>query len=332
MRQGEVGSDGEISQPPVPTAPAGWVTRLLGFADETQARKFASTVSAHVRGLSCHVDMGNLDGITIAFDYDAALRDLDMGFETPQRLSRSKGEAVGVAMTTSVMRDGQAKSHMVFSAPHILPLLDQAHEHYAGALHILAHEAAHVEVASRLHAAFPGELISGCFPSLYASHRRSAVLACWEEYEVSRLCAGFGEDPTNGYETIFVDRLAAVDDSVHVAIVACRESRDWDALLLGAFTIFANLFRAASYVLGSLSGNGRQVSELTRLAAALEDHWFQPYVEELASACETVSTEYGSWTDWSQFDAIGLVIEQAIEQAGIEISDMGGGRHFVRLI
>ena len=238
--------------------------------------------------------MANLDGITIAFDYDAALRNLDMGFETPQRLSRSNGEAVGIAMTTSVMRDGQAKSHMVFNAPYVLALLDEAHEHYARALHTLAHEAAHVEVASRLHAAFPGQLISGRFPSVFAAHRRSAVLSCWEEFEVTRLSAGFGEDPTNGYETIFLDRLVAVRRCNAAAIVACSERRDWRALALGALAIYADLFKAASYMLGSMSGYERRVSDSPRVAAALQDHWFHPYVEELGTACEAVSAEYGA--------------------------------------
>jgi len=329
MALDEAESAGATSQEAVPTAPTNWVTSLHGL-DEEQARSLASCIGAYVRGLSCHLDMRNLDGITIAYDYDAALQNLDRGFETSQRSTRSNGEAVGVAMTTSVMREGQAKSHMLFGAHYILPILDEAHEHYAGALHTLAHECAHVEVASRLHAAFPGQLIYGRFQSRYAAHRRSAVQTCWEEYEVTARCAGFGGDPTEAYETIFLERLAAADDAMHAVLVACSESLDWDALALGALTVFSDLFRAASYLLGTMSGYSRQISDLPRLAATLDDHWFAPYVEELREACEAVSTEYGRWTDWSSFDAIGDLIEQAITQAGVEVTDVGNSMYRVR--
>src|SRR4051812_33808384 len=101
MALDEAESGGTTSQEAVSTAPTNWVTSLHGF-DEEHARRLADAVGAHVRGLSCHLDMHNLDGITIAYDYDQALLNLDRGFETSQRSTRSNGEAVGVAMTTSV--------------------------------------------------------------------------------------------------------------------------------------------------------------------------------------------------------------------------------------
>jgi hypothetical protein len=73
------GTDGD--QLPSPTAPERLQISLKGFADESGARAFGETLGTFARVISRYIDLSNLDGITVAFDYPAALAELDRGYE-----------------------------------------------------------------------------------------------------------------------------------------------------------------------------------------------------------------------------------------------------------
>ncbi len=140
---------------PPPTAPENMPISLRCFDTEEHARAFGDLVAIYVRSLSRYIDLTALDGITIAFDYAQALLDLDRGYDTKHKLTPSEGIVLGAAMTPAVIREGKIKSHMLFNAGILLPLEDEKSEFYEQALHVLAHECAHVEVTSRFDAAFP---------------------------------------------------------------------------------------------------------------------------------------------------------------------------------
>lgn len=107
------------------------------------------------------------DGVTVAYDYDAALAELDRGVEGLRTLARSNDDQlVGVAMSPAVPRDGKVKVHLVFSGAYIesidaTPEQDDA-EVQSGmqqAIHLIAHECAHVQVTTEKDEAFPGTIL-----------------------------------------------------------------------------------------------------------------------------------------------------------------------------
>src|SRR4051812_44268890 len=104
---------------PPPTAPEGFPLSLNGgFDSKEQATEFANMVVGAIRVLSSFIDVERLDGVTIADDYDLALRNLDRGFEPGEPLARSNDERiVGVGMAPAVLRNGIVKGHLVFFTP-----------------------------------------------------------------------------------------------------------------------------------------------------------------------------------------------------------------------
>ena len=113
-------------------------------------------------------DLSHLDGVTVAYDYTQALLDLDRGYTTSHPLTPSEGHAIGVAMTPSVIRDGVIKSHVPLSAPYIAPIADGDHPHFQHALHLLAHECAHVEINHKFDAAgIAGNLLTDAIKAYY---------------------------------------------------------------------------------------------------------------------------------------------------------------------
>lgn len=66
--------------------------------------------------------------MTVAFDYDEALAELDRGYETTYQLTATKGVAIGVAMAPTVIRDGVIKTHLVLNANYALSILEEPGE------------------------------------------------------------------------------------------------------------------------------------------------------------------------------------------------------------
>ena len=81
-----------------------------GFADEDYAKKAIYKLHSVLSVLSQSIDLTDLDGVTVAFDYDEALAELDRGYETIYKLTATKDVAIGVAMAPTVIRDGVIKS------------------------------------------------------------------------------------------------------------------------------------------------------------------------------------------------------------------------------
>ena len=123
------------------TAPENIHVTLKGFQEESRAKSFGNTIAAMVRCISEWINLERLDGITVAFDYDAALAELDRGFPASRRLIRTNNDRlVGVAMAPAVLRWQTVKGHLVFYAPMVLPLETPGTEEFRQALYLVAHE------------------------------------------------------------------------------------------------------------------------------------------------------------------------------------------------
>jgi hypothetical protein len=97
------------------TAPDPVPFNLIGFATEEQARALANMTATFVKYIGTKMNLEGLDGITIAYDYNKALVDLDRGYETSFVLTPSTEFVQGVAMSPAVIRDEKIKTHIVFS-------------------------------------------------------------------------------------------------------------------------------------------------------------------------------------------------------------------------
>src|SRR4051812_32028616 len=110
-------TDEEQVRPPE-SAPANIPVTPKEFDTAEHASSFGHTIAYAVREISRYINLERLDGITVAFDYDQALADVDGGFDVSRPLRRtSDDKLIGVAMAVPVLRDSTPKSHLVFHAP-----------------------------------------------------------------------------------------------------------------------------------------------------------------------------------------------------------------------
>lgn len=90
---------------------------LHDFGDEILAKEYADILNTVIGALSRDIPLHDLDGITIAADYNDALAKLDRGDpDLPHVKSGALGYGLGVAMPVTVVRNGKLKEHLVFAA------------------------------------------------------------------------------------------------------------------------------------------------------------------------------------------------------------------------
>ncbi|MEL6170591.1 MAG: hypothetical protein AAFR02_01065, partial [Pseudomonadota bacterium] len=206
------------------TFPEGISAQLSGFANEEEARKLGENIFAVMRLAGKSMDLSGVDGVTVSFDYNSSLIEIDRGVEGLRPLSATDGEdgALGAGMSPAVLRDGRIKTHIAFSASAVWGLIDVEHEDFQFAAHLVYHECAHAAVQSAFDDVFPGVILKEKYDSWFGAYRGETIDACWQEYCVSRISAPFGEDPTNGYVEVFLTSLSDADGVANDCIRAYR--------------------------------------------------------------------------------------------------------------
>jgi hypothetical protein len=90
---------------------------LRDFGDEILAKEYAEILQTVIGALSRDIPLHDLDGFTIATDYNDALAKLDRGDPNlPHVTSGALAYGLGVAMPVTVVRNGKRKEHLVLAA------------------------------------------------------------------------------------------------------------------------------------------------------------------------------------------------------------------------
>lgn len=312
-----------------PTAPERFGVTARGFATEDEARQLANAIGECVRLFSRTFNLSGLDGVTVAHDYPQALLDLDRGYPANYMLTPSDGHAIGVAMTPSVLRDGALKSHIVFNAGLVTPILDPEHKYFDQALHIIAHECAHIEVTHKFDHAFPGILLRQQYADSRVALRWQVILACWDEYAATNLSANFGEDPTDGYEETLLKLMAEARDIANASIKAYRIHGRVDQVYAEVYGTYGELLKFAAYFLGNLDGQSINLFERRDFASKLSGHWFEPFFNRLHKACKNVARDYGNWKSQAVFEVIGDISDDLVALGGIATKYLPDGRLYL---
>lgn len=311
------------------TAPENISISLRGFDTEERATAFGNMTAVIIRILSRDINLSHLDGVTFAYDYANALAELDRGTATSTVLTASSGNVVGIAMSPAVLRDGTLKTHIVFEAGLMHGLDDPKHDNFPLALHTLAHECAHVEINHIFDTAFPNVLLRKQHSSLLDGMRSQVILACWDEYAATRICALYGRDPTTGYEETFLTSLNSSRESANKAIIDYRLHCEIPRVFNEACIIYANLMKYSCYHIGNMVGRGLSLESLPNTMNALDGHWYFPYFKKLEDICGRIWGQYGKWEDFTLFDEIGDLLEELLAEGGLHIYPNSDGGFYL---
>ena len=330
MRMNTAGEE-EPKLPP-PTAPANIGVSLRGFADAASAERFANVIVSAMRLISCCVNLERLDGVTVAFDYDEALAQLDRGYRASRPLTRTgTDQLVGVAMTPAVLRDGTVKSHIVFHAPFVLRLEEQDTEGFRQALYLVAHECGHVEDLKHRDEAFPGTILQRPITDAEDAILEQVAAALWEEYAACRVSAMFGEEQTAIYEQSFTSVLAVARDQANAAIRSYRLHGNITRVLEEAGRPLCEPLRLGAYLVGHLDGLGADYDRVPAARDQLAASSYSTFVQRLQEALRDLWSRRGYWASPAEFDVLKSIGRDLLASGGIVLRRLPDGRVYVEV-
>jgi hypothetical protein len=303
---------------------------LRSFEKEDQARELGNTVGIFLRLFGTFLDLERLDAITIAFDYEDALAEVDLGVPSSAALTPTRDEfATGIAMAVTVIRDGRPKAHLVLDANFLMALTKENDPNFQLAVYVICHEAAHIHDLAYRDRAFPGVILQ------QKNDFRDGVLLqiatiCWEEYVASRLSAPYASAEQLGYfESTFCSALEGVRERGNHHIRKYRWHADVMQLAAQMVSEYGALLKYAAYLDGHTAGlNGDfaqaapKASELTRT-----ERWFMPTAEALHSCLALMWASYGRWSGLEVYDPLKEVAHGLLKAGGVDIQQRPQGAY-----
>ncbi len=307
-----------------PTIPRNLKLSAHGFEDEEYAKNALYRINSCLRVISQKIDISNLDGVTVSFDYEGSLAGLDRGYKTKYKLTPTKDAALGtlgVGMAPSVIRDGKLRTHLVFDARGLWRLFEEPMEEtelFFLSLHLIAHECAHVEVTAMYDKCFPGILLQKQHRNILDRLRWEAILGSWDEYAVCKITGAFGYDPTEGYLETLCKVLGTTRNDCFERIRKYKIHGDVRKIVEEVYGMLGDLMNYASYFLGAALAHDDPETHPPKLIANKEFAWFDPFYKRLIAAQQVLWNQYGKWTDQDDFEALGDILEEMAEDIGIK--------------
>ena len=325
--------DADLAEPELPpvSAPDTISLSMRGFASEEDANRIGNKVAGYVRTLSRAIDLSRLDGLTIAYDYDAALAELDRGVAGLRTLTRSNDDQlIGVGMAPAVLRDGCVRVHIVLNAAYVEGIDDDAGEQtseaFDDALYLLAHECAHVAVTAQKDRTLPNLILQHSVSGYEEAIFTQVNEVCWEEYAACRLSAPFGRGRLISYEEGLRGVLGVSGERAAAARAAFWTHRDLNRVVGELGPPLAEPLRLAAYVLGHVDGlaDPPPLSDETRRAIA--DAGYTEFIDSLAEVLRSLWASREDRATLSEFEVIGDVARDAFWAGGLAIrAAVGGG-------
>jgi hypothetical protein len=315
---------------PQPTAPVNISVNLRNFDTRDHAERFGHTIAKIVHAISRVLDLERLDGITVAFDYDDALRSLDRGYEHPHQLTRTNdARLVGVAMAAPVLRDGVVRSHLVFDADFVLPLEDPESVLFQKALYLVAHECGHVEDLKLRDICFPGTILRETYADGEEEILGPISSCLWEEYAACRLSADLADDEfTALYERNLSAALQASRETADEAIRSYRTHGDINRLLVEAGAPLCEPLRTAAYLIGHMDGlaTSGKSEELRELLTTSD---YDVFVADAAELLRALWSRRGRWSSPSEFAPLKNLTRDVLASGGIILRTVANGGLYI---
>lgn len=312
---------------PTATAPDCIPVNARGFDDEERATNFAHYIAETVRIISRYIDLSRLDGITVAYDYEEALSQLDRGYKPTRKLSRtSTDQLLGVAMAPAVIRNGNIKGHLVFSAPRILPIEDAGSDSFKDALYLIAHECAHIEDLRHRDERFPKTILQTKIIDTEEAFFAEITSILWEEYAACRISAPFGSEQAQVYEESFISVLDVANDKANEAIRSYRSHADLNRVLEEAGTPLCEPLRIAAYLIGHLDGLQENWDIVPQAFKRLEGNSYSTSINQLADALDYLWSTRENWETYGVFDPLKEIVRKVLATGGMIITRQSDGQ------
>ena len=293
---------------------------FVGIGDQEAIQAIMAQLRIIVSEFSKVLPLKRLDGITIASDYPAALRDLNRGFENaPPAETASKKVGVGIAQVVTVMRFGEVKGHMVIASDTAHALLSDDAAHSKFGIYVVVRGLALVAMIECIEASLPGTMLrsaGGEFDSWLYAQMDAALNA----YVASCITAGL-DDKQELFEAkcqLLKDSINRMTDTVIKERLAYRYHGDLEKLLRVTLPLICHVLTFAADLLGHCEFAGSPSPEASdELQTSLEQAGLKNWLEMYRVDLERFYRRLGRWTSFDEFLAFNIHVERLFWQFGM---------------
>lgn len=299
---------------------------LSGYVTEEFARSVGEAINRWLHLFGKILNLKRLKQVVVSYNYNEALAAVDQGAPVSGPLKPTNDEiAVGIAMTPTVVRDGEAMSVMVLNAaymevlvaaetPQNAPLREQM-------VYTLAHECGHVHDL---------DVRATSIPDIILKQRlsfRDGILfgiasGCWDEYMACRLSAFIArESALRPLEDTFCTALERARDRANAAIRQYRMHADVSGVTKEVSEIYKRVMVYAAYMLGHIDGiEGDVAAFVPKAMDALErEPYFKPFFSRLCDELRTMHDTYGQWKGLEVYEPLKQLADELLKVGGIDI-------------
>ena len=323
-------TDAENEPLPPTTLPANTQLALMNFADNPEFIKhFTDEMSMALIDCGRFLDLERLAGVSIGYDFDAALAAVDLGFESKRAREYTKnGHVVCVAKAMNVLRDGRVMSHVVYNANFIEAMLDPSDKNHLQAIHIIAHEMGHVNELKWRDEAMPDLLLRHQYDNWVRGMLTDAAMAIWEEYAACRLTGLIGDkdELKTTYAETFDQAASSSLSEAHEKIKPYRNHGDIGRLLIEAGPPLATPLKLAGYLLGHLDAIEDE-GELEVLCPNYAATHLTSIIPSVRSELRKLWDTREMWDGVGIFDDLMQLVIRTYEAGGIVLTDEGSEFH-----
>ena len=293
---------------------------FVGCSDKETIQGQIDQLRAIVSALSQVLPLKRLDGITIAGDYPAALRNLDRGFDdAPPVDTLSREVGVGVAQMVTVMRSGEVKGRIVMSSAIVHALSSSKVQDVQFGNYAVVSELALVAMVEFIEGALPGVLLSPVESKLDGWLHRP-VDAALHAYVASYIAAGFidEQEMVEAKRQLLADCINRMRIDVPKERLSYRDHRNLDQLLDVTLPAIRYVLLFAADLLGHNAVSGRSAFlESDELHNSLEKagltNWLETYRVDLMQ----FHKQLGRWGSFDEFLSFNVHVERLLWQFGM---------------
>jgi hypothetical protein len=309
---------------------------LRYYANEEFARSVGDAIGNWLHVFGKILNLKRLKQIVVSYKYHEALAEVDQGTTVGEALKATNDEiAVGIAMTPTVLDDGEAKSVMVLNAEYMAVLAVKEEPENAELrdqmIYTLAHECGHVHDL---------DIRVTCMPDIILKQQlsfRDGILlgiasGCWDEYIACRLSAFIAKEPVlRSLEETFCTALDKAKERADASIRQYRMHADVSRVTKEVAGIYKGVMVYAAYMLGHIDGiEGDVAASAPKAIDALgRSPYFKPFFSRLSDELRAMHGTYGTWKGLDIYEPLKQIAEELLKLGGIDIQQREDGSAYV---
>lgn len=260
-----------------------------------------------------------MDGITFASDFQAALTEMERGFDintTPERIPDHIAQGAATAL---VAREGVIKIRIVLDAAYGLSLVGKEPQDAEVALHFLVAGLAQACTLSQTEKALPGFLLEPVMTNDHDGVLHCAVRKAARAYRYARDSAEFGADDLVDQE--FSKYLVGTFDNAYANIAKAKEehaaNESFPKLFEAALGAATDILTCAARLIGHRNGMGKQEfpTAETDVGAAIASRQLTSWIEVFSKDLQRF-WQKGTWTR-GDFFALNIHAERVLWASGV---------------